>query len=324
MKIIRKVLLISALLLTFIFIDQSTGAASSRSIIDHNNVICEKAVQESSPSPTPEITPTPTGTPTPTATPEPTVTPKTPSAKVRVGKKTKRIYEINGKFIKKNGVIKFKTSSGKTYKKGFFLYRKHIYFAQKKTGQLQRSWKKYKGNVYCFSRKDGHLYRSKKFEGVAIGKNGTAKSGKLNIARALTYAKAASIAQRITSKNDSKSKKLYKCYKWVMRAPYVRHRTMKQMMKSKNWRKKWDIVFANDIFEKHSGCCVSYSAAFALLAKECGYKKVTLCCDTGHAWDDIGGRLYDPLFAHARVFADNYNAKYKDYRINPAITKKIS
>ena len=95
-------------------------------------------------------------------------------------------------------------------------------------------------------------------------------------------------------------------------------------MQRKDWKKTWDIVFANDIFDKHSGCCVSYAAAFALLARECGYKKVTLCCDTGHAWDDIGGRLYDPLFASSRSFSQNYNARYTDYRSYAAIKKKIS
>ena len=109
-----------------------------------------------------------------------------------------------------------------------------------------------------------------------------------------------------------------------MKHTYVRHRKMREMMQRKDWKKTWDIVFANDIFDKHSGCCVSYAAAFALLARECGYKKVTLCCDTGHAWDDIGGRLYDPLFASSRSFSQNYNARYTDYRSYAAIKKKIS
>ncbi|MCR4605138.1 MAG: hypothetical protein K5639_03975, partial [Eubacterium sp.] len=263
----------------------------------------------------------PTASPTPT--PKPTPTPEPPSAKIKVGKKVKKIYETEGEFTKSNKKLYFKKDNGKKYKKGFFLNKKGIYFARK-DGEIQKTWLKYKGNIYFFSRKNGKLAKSKTAEGVKLGKYGTVKSGAINKERAETYVKAADVVRKITKAKDKKSKKLKKCYNWVMQFNYVRHRKMKEMMTRANWKKTWDLVFANDIFEKKSGCCVSYSAAFALMAKECGYKKVTLCCDTGHAWDDIGGRLYDPLFAKSRDFHKNYNAKYTDYRRNPAITKKIS
>lgn len=91
----------------------------------------------------------------------------------------------------------------------------------------------------------------------------------------------------------------------------------------KSYPSNWDIVFANDIFKNHDGCCASEACAFAYLAKVCGYENVLICSDTGHAWVDIDGKLYDPLFAEARSFKDNYNAKYSDYRIRPAYTKKL-
>ena len=88
--------------------------------------------------------------------------------------------------------------------------------------------------------------------------------------------------------------------------------------------KKYD--FANDIFQKHKGCCASEACAFAFIAKVCGYDKVTICIDDNklvHVWVDIGGRLYDPLFAESRGFKKNYNAKYTDDRKHPAYTKKL-
>ena len=270
----------------------------------------------------PDELPTPTPKPTATPTPKPTPTP-VPSTNVMIGKSLKKVYEVKGTFYRINNKLKYRQTSGKVYKKGFFLKGKYVYFANK-DGEVQRGWKKYKGNVYFFSRKNGRLTSKLRAEGVVLGSYGIAKKGKLNEDRVNAYLKAANTVKKITKSTDEKSTKLYKCYKWVMQYGYVRHRTMRQMMQTENWRKTWDIVFANDIFDKHSGCCVSYSAAFALMAKECGVKKVTLCCDTGHAWDDIGGRLYDPLFAKSRSFEKNYNASYSDYRINPAITKKIS
>lgn len=103
--------------------------------------------------------------------------------------------------------------------------------------------------------------------------------------------------------------------------PYKQYRTMRSAKASHP--KDWDVVFANDIFDDNRGCCASEACAFAYLAKSCGFTKVTICSDTGHAWVDIGGRLYDPLFAEARSFSKNYNSGYWDYRSHPAYVKKL-
>ena len=272
---------------------------------------------------TPVSTYRPYTTPAPTATPTPVITPEPASKELKIGGEVKQVYEKDGYFILKNNIKKYRLLTGKILKKRFFLNNDHIYYA-KKDGEIARGWFKKKGNIYFFSRKKGRLTEKKKVEGVKLNKYGIAKKGEQNQERAETYIKAANIVRSISKTYESKADKLYKCYKWVMQFGYVRHRTMKEMMEQADWKKTWDIVFANDIFDKHSGCCVADAAAFALLAKECGYKNVTLCCDTGHSWDDIGGKLYDPLFAKARDFDKNYNAVYSDYRINPAITKKIS
>ena len=112
-----------------------------------------------------------------------------------------------------------------------------------------------------------------------------------------------------------------KSYKWLAKLNYKQYRTFKKGYKA--YPKTWDVVFANDIFVKHQGCCVSESAALAYLAKECGYSKVSICSDTGHAWTDIDGRMYDPLFAEAKSFKKNYNAPYSDYRATPAVKKSV-
>lgn len=243
--------------------------------------------------------------------------------KIKVGEKLRAIDTVDGEFEKKNGVIKYRTDEGKIYKGGFFERNGKIYHSDKK-GIITRGWYKYKGNYYFFGRKKGALVKSKKVEYVSIGKDGTVKNTKVNIGKVKTYLKAAKVVAAHTKPSDSKSTKLLKCFKWMRPFGYAQYRTMKTMMKRTHWKRDWDIVFANDIFDKHRGCCVSESAAFALMAKECGYKKVTLCCDTEHAWVDIGGRLYDPLFAESKSFRKNYNAAYWDYRAHAAISKKIA
>ena len=83
------------------------------------------------------------------------------------------------------------------------------------------------------------------------------------------------------------------------------------------------MLFANDHFERGNGCCVSDACAFAFLAKECGYKNVYVCDDTGHAWAEIDGYVYDPLFAESKNFNNNYKATYSVYILHPVNRKSI-
>lgn len=136
-----------------------------------------------------------------------------------------------------------------------------------------------------------------------------------------TFQKARAVVQNITNPADSKQDKLYKCYLWIKKCPYIQYRTMLAAVKADPV--DWDSTFANDIFDKGAGCCASLACAFAYMAKACGYEKVTICSDTEHAWVDIEGRLYDPLFAKDRSFSLNYNAAYTDYRVHAAFTRDL-
>ena len=96
-----------------------------------------------------------------------------------------------------------------------------------------------------------------------------------------------------------------------MKAPYKRYRIIAKVRTQKNW----DVDYANDIFKKGKGCCVSMSSAFAYLAKECGYSKVYLCDDSEHAWVEIGGKVYDVLFARAKSYDKYFNSTYKTAKL---------
>lgn len=56
----------------------------------------------------------------------------------------------------------------------------------------------------------------------------------------------------------------------------------------------WPVVYANDMFLDGRGNFFSYAAAFAYLAKACGIEPVYCINDTGHAWVEIDGLIYDP------------------------------
>ncbi len=143
----------------------------------------------------------------------------------------------------------------------------------------------------------------------------------LTPAGVVTFQKAQAVVQAITAPTDSPADKLYKCYLWMEKFPYMQYRTMAEGLNISP--DDWDVIFADDIFDANAGCCVSLSCAFAYMAKACGFESVTICSDTKHAWVDIDGRLYDPLFAKDRNFSKNYNAAYTDYRVHAAITREL-
>ncbi len=248
---------------------------------------------------------------------------KKEGAVIRIGNHKKTVETLKGSFVKKKGNHYFKNQKGKLIKSRFFAKGGNIYYSDSK-GVISFGGRKIKGHYYFFDRKSGKMIYNGKADNINITKEGIAKETKQNVSRINAYLEAQKVVQAVSKPSDSRSKKLYKSYLWMKKFPYRQYRSMQAA--KKKYPDDWDVVFANDIFKKHKGCCASESCAFAYIAKTCGYEKVTICSDRGrliHVWVDIDGRLYDPLFAESRGFKKNYNAKYTDYRKHPACKKRL-
>ncbi len=239
--------------------------------------------------------------------------------KIKIRDEIKELESYKGELERKDGRAKFISVEKGVLKSVFFVYDGDIYHSDK-DGYLSTGWEKISDNYYFFNRDNNKMVRNKTVEMVALTKYGVAGKSDYTQTRAKCYAEFGTVVDSLVKPTDSKSVKLKKCYKWIEKMGYNQYRTFKQARSNPNW----DIVFANDVYNKHLGCCVSYSCALAIMAVDCGYTDVTICSDTGHVWVDIKGRLYDPLFAESRSFKKNYNAKYTDYRANPAVKRKLS
>lgn len=181
-------------------------------------------------------------------------------------------------------------------------------------GVMQTGWyKDKKGNYYYLDRSTGKRTEKGKVNGITI-KNGkaymTKSTRKYNVSKIDTMIKARKIMVANTNVTDSKSKKLEKMFRWVMKGSYKRYRILRAARKTKGW----EMLYANDHFKHRKGCCVSDAAAFAFLATECGYKAY-IADDTGHAWTEIGGKVYDPLFAESKSFKKYYGGTYKTAKL---------
>lgn len=213
-------------------------------------------------------------------------------------------------WVQKNGYHYYYNKNGKKTK-GLATIDEEKYYFDKK-GIMQTGWQKINKSYYFFDRNDGIMACKGTIDGIKIRKNGTAKKTKYIEKKIKTMITAHNIVEQITKPTDSKSQKRKKCFKWVFKFPYKRYRLLPPVQNSKDW----EITFANDIFLKKQGDCVSESAAVAFLFHECGYENVYLCHDSEHSWVEINNKVFDPLFANLRKYSNYYNISYKKYFIN--------
>lgn len=175
-------------------------------------------------------------------------------------------------------------------------------------------WKLIDGVYQYYDRNTGERITGTVVNGISIAPDGSISHDANTIARIDVMMKARWVVESNTLPTDSLEEKRLKVFNWILSFPYKQHRKLNAIYQTTD---NLDILFANDIFVYGSGDCVSESAALAFLFKELGYDDVYFCHDTGHSWVMLNGNVFDPLFAEARGFENNYDVIPEDYRRNP-------
>lgn len=228
-------------------------------------------------------------------------------------KKTKR----NGWYVFSVGKKYFK--DGK-YLTGCHKIGKYVYLFNR-YGVRQKQNTTYKGVRYFI---DDHEHVTGWRKGSAFYYNNGKRMSKNKALDCRAYQNARDVINRVTNKRMSKSQKLEACFRWVMSKYYFTWRRFDQ------GGSMWYAVQANDHFERGCGDCIADASAFAYLAKALGYKNVYICADgprrddNSHAWTEINGRVYDPLFAEAKSYSRNYGVRYGVYTLSPVTRKKLA
>lgn len=226
--------------------------------------------------------------------------------------------------IPQNGWYKLKNGQKKYFKDGKYLVGrqkigKTVYFFNK-NGIMQKKNTTYQKVTY-YIEKNGRVLGWKKGKTYYDANGKRLNKDETNEFRASQNARK--IVAKITNSKMSKSQKLKVCFDWVMSKYYHTWRRFDQGGKA------WYAVNANDHFERGRGNCVADASAFAYLAKVLGYEKVYVCADgkrsnrNAHAWAEINGRVYDPLFAQAKSYSKNYGVSYKTYGLSRVYRVKI-
>ncbi|MDO4277100.1 MAG: hypothetical protein Q4D16_25855 [Eubacteriales bacterium] len=191
--------------------------------------------------------------------------------------------------------------------------KKSYYFNSK--GIMQTGVKKVKNTTYYLNDKgelEARKVNTKYYDG-----NGKAMN-KVKSQDFETLQRAKIISAKITTSKMTKKEKLKKCFDWVISKPYVTRRVFSNF-------EGWPAVYANDHFVLGGGNCFADAAAFAYLAKSIGYTGIYVCVDSdgrggqGHSWAEIGGLVYDPLFAEAKNYSRNYGVAYGVYPLHPIL-----
>lgn len=186
-------------------------------------------------------------------------------------------------------------------------------------GAIVHGWKQIGSDYYYFDRENGKMHFGCQVDDIYLKENGAAVKTAAYVQKIQTMIKARALVEQVTNASDSMSQKIEKCFRWIFQFPYHQYRLLQPIYKQAGW----EVTFANDIFDHHQGCCVSEASALAFMFHECGYKTVYVACDTGHAWVELDGRVYDPLFAEARGFDRYYNVSYSSYGLYAVLKRKI-
>lgn len=187
-------------------------------------------------------------------------------------------------------------------------------------GSLQTGWIKIGDGYYCFDRLNGKMYAATNVDGITVGADGRAVATDYAVFRITTMMTAHRVVLEQTKPTDTMEEKRLKLFNWILAFPYKQWRTLNNIYDIST---DWEMTFANDIFRKGSGCCVSDSSALAFLFREIGLTDIYICHDSGHCWVMVGDRLFDPVFAEAKNFQSNYNAIPSDYRQWPLRKRRV-
>lgn len=192
------------------------------------------------------------------------------------------------------------------------------YYVDKK-GNIVHGWMKKGENYYYFDRENGKMAKAENIDGIKLRLDGTAVKTEYSATKIDIMIKARNIVDKITEPTDGKEEKMRKSFYWVYRYPYCRFRTLESVYKVRGW----ELIFANDIFDRKMGSCTSDAAAVAFLFKECGCEEVYIASEFKHSWTEYNGRVYDAYFARTKEYPRYYNVPYESFWVKPTYKKQV-
>lgn len=156
---------------------------------------------------------------------------------------------------------------------------------------VQHGWDVIGGHLYDFAGKYGAALQNKKRKGITLASNGrTVKNLEASVKK-----KCITTLRRITNRHAAKYVQLRAVWNYL-----VSHRHFYYVGIDINpYNRSWAKRYANQMLTTHGGDCYGFSATFAALANEIGYRNVRLITGSVtngnlHCTVKINGLWYDP------------------------------
>ena len=170
------------------------------------------------------------------------------------------------------------------------------WYYMKPAGNMLTGWVYSDGYYYYCDRSTGKLRYDYTVNGIYVNEAGQGVLYGNDYYKIDTMIMADDIVDEYITAYADDATRIYECCRYVMWYPYWQYRTLKPYMDTDYWAS----MFARDIFVNGRGCCVSEAAALAFLFTELNVGTAYVDNDTGHAWVEMNGRYWDPLFAEAK------------------------
>ena len=168
----------------------------------------------------------------------------------------------------------------------------------------RHGWYHIDDGSYYYGRSDGILKKDTVVNGISLDEDGRAVMDEYAKEKIPLLIAARLTVQNITDPEDTLEEKQEKCYQYIAGCPYV----LKEYP-LKDYRGRYacyDAHYANNILDAYGdqtvrgGDCVALSAALGYLYTELDFGTVYLNDDTQHAWIEVDGHTWDPLFTRSK------------------------
>ena len=202
-----------------------------------------------------------------------------------------------GKVEKKGWV--YENGSYKYYKDGAAL--KGVQQIGKKTydfasnGAQRTGWQVIGGKYHYFRLKNkskGYQVCGQFMDGIYLDAKGVAQADSTAARRKLALmAECQQLVQHVCSPSMSKSAKRRALFFYMMGNFTVR------AIPDLTRRSDYDVAYAQWLLDSGAGDCYCFGALYAYLLNAIGYTNPLFVASGGHAWSEVGGKVYDPNWA---------------------------
>ena len=157
-------------------------------------------------------------------------------------------------------------------------------------GRQKTGWQRVKGEYRFFNpanKTDGYQLQDCIVNGISVNENGVATPSGAGWEELDIMIKAQKLVEWLTVPTQSRYDKLVRGFY------YLKDDCYESLTRNFYYYDGWHRAMALDVYDRQTGSCFSYGAAFAYYANALGYGSCNIISSGGHGWAEVDGLVYD-------------------------------